>query len=105
MKCRVLRLKGRPLSVADEGIEATTFETISQLAKYCAKEIREGRMVAFPTETVYGLGANGIDADAVEKIFEVKGRPKSDPCILHVSGEPSIDHLLYSSQVLAWRSN
>jgi len=47
--------------------------------------IRAGNLVAFPTETVYGLGANGLDADAVLKIFEAKGRPLSDPCILHVA--------------------
>jgi len=49
------------------------------------KRLREGHLVSFPTETVYGLGANGLDAKAVLKIFEAKGRPLSDPCILHVS--------------------
>lgn len=48
--------------------------------------IRAGGLVAFPTETVYGLGANGLDRDAVQRIFEAKGRPSSDPLILHVSG-------------------
>ncbi|CAE7571843.1 sua5 [Symbiodinium sp. CCMP2592] len=47
--------------------------------------LRRGRLVAFPTETVYGLGANGLDPDAVLQIFEAKGRPLTDPCILHVS--------------------
>lgn len=47
--------------------------------------IRAGRLVAFPTETVYGLGANALDADAVERIFEAKGRPKSSPLIVHVA--------------------
>lgn len=42
------------------------------------------KLVAFPTETVYGLGANALDAAAVEKIFVAKGRPKSDPLIVHV---------------------
>lgn len=48
--------------------------------------LRAGGLVAFPTETVYGLGANGLDAAAVLKIFEAKGRPLNDPCILHVPG-------------------
>eukprot|EP00927_Polykrikos_kofoidii_P066817 TRINITY_DN62379_c0_g1_i1.p1 TRINITY_DN62379_c0_g1~~TRINITY_DN62379_c0_g1_i1.p1 ORF type:complete len:486 (-),score=86.07 TRINITY_DN62379_c0_g1_i1:136-1443(-) len=48
--------------------------------------LRAGHLVSFPTETVYGLGANGLDAQAVLKIFEAKGRPLSDPCILHVNG-------------------
>ncbi len=47
--------------------------------------IREGRLVAFPTETVYGLGANALDPDAVRRIFEAKGRPSSSPLIVHVS--------------------
>lgn len=50
-----------------------------------AEVIRAGGLVAFPTETVYGLGANGLDANAVKRIFEAKGRPSSDPLILHLS--------------------
>jgi L-threonylcarbamoyladenylate synthase len=46
--------------------------------------IRAGRLVAFPTETVYGLGANALDRDAVRRIFEAKGRPPDDPLIVHV---------------------
>ncbi len=49
-----------------------------------ADVIRAGGLVAFPTETVYGLGANGLDADAVARIFEAKGRPATNPVILHV---------------------
>jgi L-threonylcarbamoyladenylate synthase len=47
--------------------------------------IREGKLVAFPTETVYGLGANARDARAVRRIFELKGRPSTSPLIVHVS--------------------
>jgi L-threonylcarbamoyladenylate synthase len=47
--------------------------------------IRAGRLVAFPTETVYGLGANALDAVAVERIFAAKGRPQSSPLIVHVA--------------------
>ena len=50
-----------------------------------AEIIRRGGLVAFPTETVYGLGANGFDQDAVLSIFEAKGRPADNPLILHVS--------------------
>jgi L-threonylcarbamoyladenylate synthase len=49
-----------------------------------AKLIRAGRLVAFPTETVYGLGANALDAEAVARIFDAKGRPHSSPLIVHV---------------------
>jgi len=46
--------------------------------------IRAGRLVAFPTETVYGLGANALDANAVKRIFLAKGRPSTSPLIVHV---------------------
>jgi len=47
--------------------------------------IKEGGLVVFPTETVYGLGANALDKLAVEKIFKAKGRPQDNPLIIHVS--------------------
>jgi L-threonylcarbamoyladenylate synthase len=50
-----------------------------------AQILRAGGLVALPTETVYGLGANALDAAAVERIFAAKGRPKWDPIIVHVS--------------------
>jgi L-threonylcarbamoyladenylate synthase len=50
-----------------------------------AERIRSGGLVAFPTETVYGLGANALDAVAVERIFEAKRRPRSSPLIVHVA--------------------
>jgi L-threonylcarbamoyladenylate synthase len=50
-----------------------------------AEAIRAGKLVAFPTETVYGLGANALDPIAVERIFLAKGRPKTSPLIVHVA--------------------
>ena len=55
-----------------------------------ANIIMNGGLVAIPTETVYGLGANGLDENAVAKIFEVKGRPQDNPLILHVTGPEQI---------------
>lgn len=51
--------------------------------------IRDGRLVAFPTETVYGLGANALDPAAVRRIFEAKGRPVTSPLIVHVASVES----------------
>ena len=51
-----------------------------------AEILRRGGLLAIPTETVYGLGANGLDPDAVRRIFEAKGRPEDNPLILHVPG-------------------
>lgn len=56
-----------------------------ELIAQAADLIRRGRLVAFPTETVYGLGANALDADAVRTIFEAKGRPSTSPLIVHVA--------------------
>ena len=50
-----------------------------------AEVLRSGGLVAFPTETVYGLGANALDADAAQRIFAAKGRPADDPLIVHVA--------------------
>ena len=57
---------------------------VSQASAY----LTSGELVALPTETVYGLGANGLDPDAVAKIFITKGRPQDNPLILHIA-EPS----------------
>lgn len=56
-----------------------------QCVSLAAKLLRDGQLVALPTETVYGLGANGLDPDAVAKIFLAKGRPQDNPLILHIA--------------------
>lgn len=56
-----------------------------ELVKEAARYIIGGELVGFPTETVYGLGANGLDENAVRKIFMAKGRPQDNPLILHVN--------------------
>uniref|UniRef100_UPI00054F2A51 L-threonylcarbamoyladenylate synthase n=1 Tax=Alkaliphilus transvaalensis TaxID=114628 RepID=UPI00054F2A51 len=58
--------------------------------KECSEIIKKGGTVAFPTETVYGLGANGLDPFSIKKIYEAKGRPSDNPLILHVA---SIDEV------------
>jgi len=60
-------------------------------AEIAARIIKKGGLVAIPTETVYGLGANGLDEDAVAKIFEAKGRPQDNPLILHLCGPEQIE--------------
>lgn len=55
------------------------------IIKKASSCIRNGDLVAFPTETVYGLGANGLDSKACNKIFKAKGRPSDNPLILHIS--------------------
>ena len=65
-------------------------------AKIAANIIRSGGLVAIPTETVYGLGANGLDETAVAKIFQAKGRPQDNPLILHVADVAEIEEFCHS---------
>lgn len=55
-----------------------------------AEVLRAGGLVAFPTETVYGLGANALDAAAVARVFEAKGRPSTNPVIVHVASASDV---------------
>ena len=66
-------------------------EADTQTPVIAADIIKSGGLVAIPTETVYGLGANGLDENAVAKIFEAKGRPQDNPLILHLSGPEQIE--------------
>ena len=61
-----------------------------------ANLIREGKLVAFPTETVYGLGANGLNEEAVSQIFIAKGRPSDNPLILHIASREQLEPLVKS---------
>ena len=58
-----------------------------------AENIKEGNLVLFPTETVYGIGAKGLNSDAVKKIFIAKGRASDNPLILHVSSIKMVDSI------------
>jgi len=63
-----------------------TYPTKSEI-EAAAAMLRAGRLVAFPTETVYGLGGNVLDESAVRRIFEVKGRPPDHPVIVHLDNQ------------------
>jgi len=65
------------------------------LTDKCVGEIINGGVVAFPTETVYGLGANALDFNAVDKIFKLKGRQNDNPLIIHVSGMDMAEKYCY----------
>ena len=60
------------------------------------KSLNKGNLVIFPTETVYGIGANAYDATAVNKIFIAKGRPQDNPLIVHVATKQQIDDITLS---------
>jgi L-threonylcarbamoyladenylate synthase len=66
-----------------------------------ARVLRSGGLVAFPTETVYGLGANALDASAVARIFEAKGRPSTDPVIVHLASAEDLQRVARDVPALA----
>lgn len=76
---------------------------IDKAAMKGAQIIRKGGLVAFPTETVYGLGANALDEDSVTKIFDVKGRPPDNPLIVHVSSTEQLDLLWQEVPEVAYK--
>ncbi len=63
-----------------------------------AELLKEGKTVAFPTETVYGLGANALDAHAIDGIFKAKGRPSDNPLIVHISDVDMLKVLILEKQ-------
>ncbi|MBZ4667001.1 MAG: threonylcarbamoyl-AMP synthase [Defluviitaleaceae bacterium] len=64
------------------------------IIKEAAQIIQSGGLVAFPTETVYGLGANALDETSVKKIFEAKGRPSDNPLIVHIASKEELPKLV-----------
>lgn len=86
----------RVLKVSAEHPEA---EVIAQAAAV----IRRGGLVAFPTETVYGLGANALDADAVAGIFRAKERPAYDPLIVHIAVIEQLTVIVSAVPDVAWQ--
>ena len=75
----------------------------AQTPVIAANIIKNGGLVAIPTETVYGLGANGLDEAAVAKIFKAKGRPQDNPLILHVADAEQIENFCHSIPDSAYR--
>lgn len=65
----------------------------------CGELIRAGGTVAFPTETVYGLGCNAFDGEAAKKVFAAKGRPADNPLIVHIADKSDIDKVAYSTEL------
>lgn len=69
------------------------FGTTEEDIKQAAEIIKEGGLVAFPTETVYGLGANALDTEAVGKVYAAKGRPSDNPMIVHIANKEDVARL------------
>jgi L-threonylcarbamoyladenylate synthase len=75
--------------------------TLTTDVHHAADALRRGQLVAFATETVYGLGANALDVDAVARVFEAKGRPRFDPLIVHIADADVLAQLVTDVPPLA----
>ena len=73
------------------------------VVKAASEHLQKGELVALPTETVYGLGANGLDPEAVAKIFQVKGRPQDNPLILHIAEPDQMEQFCKDIPEAAYR--
>jgi len=69
------------------------------IIKKAAKIIREGGLVAIPTETVYGLAGSALNAESAAKIYEAKGRPADNPLIVHISEPAEAERIAYTSEI------
>jgi L-threonylcarbamoyladenylate synthase len=94
--------------VAEEDFPVTTLvlpvspDGDPEVVEQAARLVRAGRLVAFPTETVYGLGADATSTDAVERIFAAKQRPHSDPLIVHLATAAALPSVAQGAPPLAW---
>ncbi|WOO83983.1 Threonylcarbamoyl-AMP synthase [Vanrija pseudolonga] len=89
---------------APNRLENPTFVTspaVGAALATAAGHLRAGRTVAFPTETVYGLGAHSLNPDAVAKVYDIKGRPRDNPLIIHVSSLAMLRRLLPTNYALS----
>ena len=85
-------------SQTQKEIRARLLEPTEANLEICGKRIREGKLVAFPTETVYGLGADATNEKAVVSIFEAKERPFTDPVIVHIADLDMLDKIFIDSK-------
>ena len=96
-------LKRPSLRCADPAAPAVIHASDRQSVQQAAAIIRQGGLVAFPTETVYGLGADAFNARAVAKIFAIKGRPAFNPLIVHIASVDDLDKVVHPVGHLAYR--
>lgn len=84
-------------------VKVDPYEPEPRLIREAASVISRGGLVVFPTETVYGLGANAISEEAVRNIFEAKGRPTDNPIIVHIHDESWLSELVCDVPDRAWK--
>lgn len=86
-----------------EQVEAEELKTlVTDSVKEAASLLKQGSLVIFPTETVYGLGANALDAEAIAGIYRAKKRPADNPLIVHIHKLEQVEELAHSVPKYAW---
>ena len=93
---------GIGMESAGEGHWQTWYTPSTSAVDSAGDFIRKGGLVAFPTETVYGLGGDAFNSEAVARIYEVKGRPGDNPLILHIAHRSGFDELAYNPPTYAY---
>lgn len=89
---------GEMIACEGQNSQNGDFLKLDALLKIPAEILANGGTVAFPTETVYGLGANALDDTAIQKIYEAKGRPSDNPLIVHIASVDMLDQLTFEIQ-------
>lgn len=90
MKTKIITTNTTKKEQQNKNIQTVEY---SQLVKEAGAILRAGGVVAFPTETVYGLGANALDEEAAKKIYAAKGRPSDNPLIIHIGEIEDVGHI------------
>jgi L-threonylcarbamoyladenylate synthase len=98
-----MRMKATRTPVLTERILCHPESPEPEAIARAAALLRQGELVAFPTETVYGLGALAFDADAVAKVFAAKGRPSNNPLIVHIAGRDWLEWVAVAIPPVAHR--
>ncbi|MBM0065839.1 L-threonylcarbamoyladenylate synthase [Alkalicoccobacillus gibsonii] len=81
--------------------KSANLQNIEMNLQEAANLIKDGHVVAFPTETVYGLGGNALDPQAVTDIFKAKGRPNDNPLIVHIANRDGLNELVTEIPLIA----
>ena len=80
-------------------VNAESLESFGEELLYSAEIIKAGGLVVFPTETVYGLGADGTDSTACDKIYKAKGRPSDNPLIIHIARPEDAEGYVHTTEL------
>ena len=90
-------METRIISVSEEQIEEK-----EELLRQAGEVLKNGGLVAFPTETVYGLGGDGLNRESSKKIYAAKGRPSDNPLIIHIVDMKALPYIV---KEIIWRSS